>query len=231
MLLYCCCTAAVLPRSLLAAVTGRFEPCDISSNLHMYVPTTSPLLPPACPPATWLHAAVLLPYCCCTAAVLLLYCCFTAALLLLYCCHTAAVLLPYCCCCTAQILAGSSEKLSEAKREVQVLQALSHVNCLPLLAHSISQSAAAGGAYEVLLVFPAYQVCMLVCWCSDLCVAPVRVAAVAAGCQQNDSVTVLLDCGAVPGKPGATCWVRAAPCSRPGRHFGKNSCRTCELRP
>lgn len=41
-----------------------------------------------------------------------------------------------------------------------VLQALSHVNCLPLLAHSITQSssAATGRAYEALLVFPAYQV-------------------------------------------------------------------------
>jgi hypothetical protein len=44
---------------------------------------------------------------------------------------------------------------------VQVLQTLSHVNCLPLLAHSTTQSssAAAGRAYEVLLVFPAYEVC------------------------------------------------------------------------
>lgn len=59
-----------------------------------------------------------------------------------------------------QILAATKEKLSEAKCEVEVLQALSHVNCLPLLAHSITQSnsAAAGRAYEVLLVFPAYQV-------------------------------------------------------------------------
>jgi hypothetical protein len=59
-----------------------------------------------------------------------------------------------------QILAGSAEQLSAAKNEVSVLQALSHVNCLSLLAHSITQSssAAAGRAYEVLLVFPAYQV-------------------------------------------------------------------------
>lgn len=60
-----------------------------------------------------------------------------------------------------KILASSSEKLAEAKREIQVLQALSHVNCLPLLAHAInpSSSAAAGRAYDVLLVFPAYPVC------------------------------------------------------------------------
>lgn len=58
-----------------------------------------------------------------------------------------------------KILAGSAEQLASAKSEVSVLQALSHVNCLPLLAHSITQSssAAAGRAYEVLLVFPAYQ--------------------------------------------------------------------------
>jgi hypothetical protein len=64
-------------------------------------------------------------------------------------------------CLAAQILAATKEKLSDAKREVAVLQSLSHVNCLPLLAHSITptSSAAAGRGYEVLLVFPAYQVC------------------------------------------------------------------------
>lgn len=60
-----------------------------------------------------------------------------------------------------QILAGTKEKLSEAKREIEVLQSLSHINCLPLLGHAInaSTSAAAGRAFEVLLVFPVYQVC------------------------------------------------------------------------
>lgn len=44
-----------------------------------------------------------------------------------------------------------------------MLQSLSHVNCVPLLGHSIQQSSsAAGRTYEVLLVFPAYQVCMVV---------------------------------------------------------------------
>jgi hypothetical protein len=60
-----------------------------------------------------------------------------------------------------QILAGSSEKLAEAKREIAVLQALSHANCLPLLHHAINTRGPGGGgsrAAEVLLVFPAYQV-------------------------------------------------------------------------
>lgn len=67
---------------------------------------------------------------------------------------------------TRQLLAGSAEKLAEAQREVAVLRALSHVNCLPLLGHAINASNSSGSGtnrtaahcHEVLLVFPAYKV-------------------------------------------------------------------------
>eukprot|EP00775_Hariotina_reticulata_P010618 gene10618-10776_t len=58
-----------------------------------------------------------------------------------------------------KILAASGEKLREAKREVEVLKQLSHINCLPLLDHAIHQNGQNNStlSYTVLLVFPAYQ--------------------------------------------------------------------------
>jgi hypothetical protein len=62
---------------------------------------------------------------------------------------------------TKQIIAGSPEKLQHAQHEVAVLQALSHANCLPLLGHSVNPISDSGGrAHEVLLVLPAYEVCV-----------------------------------------------------------------------
>lgn len=58
-----------------------------------------------------------------------------------------------------QIIAASGDKLADAKREIEVLKSLSHPNCLPLLEHAIDNGNSTGSlAYNVLLVFPAYQV-------------------------------------------------------------------------
>jgi hypothetical protein len=58
-----------------------------------------------------------------------------------------------------QIIAASGEKLSAARKEVEVLRALSHVHCLHLLDHAINPcSSSSSLAYNVLLVFPAYEV-------------------------------------------------------------------------
>ncbi|WIA39603.1 hypothetical protein OEZ86_005687 [Tetradesmus obliquus] len=57
-----------------------------------------------------------------------------------------------------KIIAASGEKLSAARKEVEVLRALSHVHCLHLLDHAINPcSSSSSLAYNVLLVFPAYE--------------------------------------------------------------------------
>ncbi|WIA19338.1 hypothetical protein OEZ85_003970 [Tetradesmus obliquus] len=57
-----------------------------------------------------------------------------------------------------KIIAASGEKLSAARKEVEVLRALSHVHCLHLLDHAINPcSSSSSLAYSVLLVFPAYE--------------------------------------------------------------------------
>jgi hypothetical protein len=58
-----------------------------------------------------------------------------------------------------QIIAASGEKLSAARKEIEVLRALSHAHCLHLLDHAISPGSSSSSlAYNVLLVFPAYEV-------------------------------------------------------------------------
>jgi hypothetical protein len=58
-----------------------------------------------------------------------------------------------------QIIAASGEKLSAARKEIEVLRALSHAHCLPLLEHAINPcNSSSSLAYNVLLVFPAYEV-------------------------------------------------------------------------
>ncbi|KAF6249724.1 kinase-like domain-containing protein [Scenedesmus sp. NREL 46B-D3] len=57
-----------------------------------------------------------------------------------------------------KIIAASGEKLSAAKKEVEVLLALAHAHCLHLLDHAIHPSSSSSSlAYNVLLVFPAFE--------------------------------------------------------------------------
>ena len=59
-----------------------------------------------------------------------------------------------------QILAATGEKLTEARREIEVLSKLSHRSCLKLLDSSISPGRTdAGSCYTVLMLFPAFEVC------------------------------------------------------------------------
>ena len=59
-----------------------------------------------------------------------------------------------------QVLAASSEQLSEAKQEIQLMTQLSHPNVLPLLAHSVTTARSGEGtlAHVVYMLFPLYQV-------------------------------------------------------------------------
>lgn len=58
-----------------------------------------------------------------------------------------------------QIIAASGDSLAAAKKEIEVLKSLSHPNCCPLLNHATNLCSHHGSlAYNVLLVFPAYEV-------------------------------------------------------------------------
>jgi hypothetical protein len=58
-----------------------------------------------------------------------------------------------------QVLAASGERLTEAKREVEVMSRLRHPHCLNLLDSDIVPSKGnAGFGYIAYLLFPAYTV-------------------------------------------------------------------------
>ena len=62
-----------------------------------------------------------------------------------------------------QVLAGSSEQLVAAQKEVEVMSLLHHPNLLPLLSHTTVDTYNNGRLLQlVYMLFPVYQV-MVVC--------------------------------------------------------------------
>ncbi len=65
-----------------------------------------------------------------------------------------------------QVLAGSSDALDEARKEIEVMQKIRHPHLLPLLAYSIKElvdAPEAAATHVIYLLFPLYTVGVVLC--------------------------------------------------------------------